>query len=85
LDGRSHHFEETMEKDRIKETRLNELGLNVLRFPDEDVFRNINNVLRTIETYVEGFERMDLRAFDYVNTPLNPLSRGWANTPLNPL
>ncbi len=76
LDGASHDWEETQQKDFLKECRLNELGLNVLRFPDLDIFKHLESTLDTIRLYVDGFERGDLSGFRYEDTPLNPLSRG---------
>jgi len=48
IDGYAHSFEETFERDRKKVKRLNELGLTVLRFSDEDVLNNIEGVLSVI-------------------------------------
>lgn len=55
---------------------MNELGLNVLRFPDSDIFKHLDDTLKTIQRYVEGFEKGDLMEFVGEDTPLNPLSRG---------
>ncbi len=76
LDGISHNTEEAYEKDLKKEVRLNQLGLNVLRFQDLMVFNNLDGVLEIIRHYVDGFENADLSEFECVDTPLNPLSRG---------
>jgi very-short-patch-repair endonuclease len=75
IDGETHNWEETQQKDFKKECRLNELGLNVLRFPDTEIFHNLNGTVNTIKQYVDGFEKRDLSAFKYEETPLNPLSR----------
>ncbi len=48
LDGLSHQSEETMDKDERKEEYLRSIGLRVLRFEDEDVIRDRDNVLRVI-------------------------------------
>ena len=34
-----------------------ELGLNILRFEDKQIFSDMENVLRTIEIYIENFEK----------------------------
>ncbi|MBN4065878.1 endonuclease domain-containing protein [Candidatus Amoebophilus asiaticus] len=57
LDGYSHHFEEIIEKDRIKEDKLNQLGIAVIRFQDDEVMKDIDNVLRAIENYIQEFEK----------------------------
>ncbi|RED96138.1 uncharacterized protein DUF559 [Marinoscillum furvescens DSM 4134] len=56
LDGYSHTFEEVQERDRIKEEELASVGVKVLRFEDKEVFKDIRNVLRTIEGYIEEYE-----------------------------
>ena len=56
LDGYSHHFEEVLVKDERKEKRMNERGIKVIRFEDEEVMRDIDNVIRSIEGYIEEFE-----------------------------
>lgn len=76
IDGETHNWEETQKKDFIKECRMNELGLNVLRFPDSDIFKHLDDTLKTIQRYVEGFENGDLKEFVGEDTPLNHLSRG---------
>ena len=59
LDGYTHQFDETIIKDRIKENKLNKVGLNVLRFEDDEVMHDIENVLRTIEIYIYNFEKQE--------------------------
>ena len=49
LDGISHHFEATMDKDERKQSYLESIGLKVLHFDDEEVMTDIPNVLRAIE------------------------------------
>ncbi len=51
LDGISHQFEETQVKDHLKEKYLNDLGIRVLRFQDEEVMKDVENVLRRIEQF----------------------------------
>jgi len=56
LDGYSHQLEEVMNKDVLKEIKLNEVGVKVLRFQDKEVYYSINNVISAIEAYVLEFE-----------------------------
>ena len=56
IDGYSHLLDEVQVKDAIKENRLNELGITVLRFPDNEIFNDIENVLRAIEGYIDEYE-----------------------------
>jgi len=69
LDGYSHNFEEVILKDKEKEKTLNSFGLTVIRFDDNEVMNDIDNVLRTIEGYIQEFEK----TYPY------PLSRGDAD------
>ena len=57
VDGYSHEFLEVYNKDIIKEKRLNDLGIEVLRFSDEEVLKDMENVLRAIEFFVLEFEK----------------------------
>ena len=57
IDGYAHSFEETFERDRKKVKRLNELGLTVLRFSDEDVLNNIEGVLSVIGNFIKEYEK----------------------------
>jgi very-short-patch-repair endonuclease len=61
IDGYTHLLEEVQVKDEKKEKRLNELGITVLRFQDDLVFNDIENVLRKIEVYISEFEKTQLR------------------------
>ena len=57
VDGYSHEFLEVYQKDTIKEKKMLELGINVLRFTDNQVLKDTENVLRAIEFYIEDFEK----------------------------
>jgi cobalamin-dependent methionine synthase I/methionine synthase I (cobalamin-dependent)/very-short-patch-repair endonuclease len=94
LDGNTHHTQEVYEKDIEKENKLNELGLNVLRFKDEQIATQLPAVLRFIDAYIECYEKGDLSELMGDNSPLNcltknkfinPLREGKINTPPNPL
>ena len=61
MDGYTHMLDETIEKDQIKEERLNELGIKLIRFWDEEVFNDIDNVLRVIEiTVLDQKKKLEL-------------------------
>jgi hypothetical protein len=51
-------------KDGVKENRMNELGLLFWDFSDEQILKDMENVIRTIEFYI----------WEYENTP-PPLKR----------
>ncbi|MDP3312561.1 DUF559 domain-containing protein, partial [Lutibacter sp.] len=48
---------EVFYKDSVKVKRMNELGITVLRFSDEQVLSDMENVLRALEDYVNEFEK----------------------------
>ncbi len=73
IDGASHDWEETRKKNSLKETRFYVLGLNTLRVKDAEVFKRLDEVIRIITIYAEGFEKGNLSAFVYENSPLNSL------------
>jgi very-short-patch-repair endonuclease len=52
VDGYSHDFLEVYNKDTIKEKRMRELGISVLRFSDEQVLKDMENVIRAIEFFI---------------------------------
>jgi very-short-patch-repair endonuclease len=56
LDGYSHQLEEVYEKDMAKEKRMKELGISILRFQDDEVYFTIDNVLRSIEGFIDDFK-----------------------------
>lgn len=55
LDGITHQFEDVYERDMLKEKRMQELGITILRFNDNLVLNDIANVLRAIEAYIEQY------------------------------
>ncbi len=69
-DGYSHQLEEVFDKDVQKTTRLNSLGISVLRFSDNQVLKDFNNVWSAIEIYVKEFEKRGNHAPD-------PPLEGW--------
>ena len=61
LDGYTHRLERTAAKDQKKESRLQQLGIRILRFEDEEIYHDIDNVLRAIETII--LEQKEKRGF----------------------
>ena len=57
VDGYSHEILEVHNKDIVKEKRMNELGITILRFSDFEVLRDMENVIRAIEFYILAFEK----------------------------
>ncbi len=58
VDGSTHLYEEVSEKDKQKMHGLEQAGFKVIRFTDEDVLKNMNGVIRAIESVVEEREKV---------------------------
>lgn len=56
VDGGYHTLPEMIESDKIRDERLKDIGFTTLRFTNDEVMRNINNVQRTIEAFIDEFE-----------------------------
>ncbi len=57
VDGYSHEFLEVYNKDIIKEKKMNEFGISVLRFSDNEILKDMENVIRAIEFYIVEYEK----------------------------
>ena len=53
IDGDSHDSEEAFVKDVKRQERLEKLGVRFLRFDDLEVKKDMTNVIRTIENWIE--------------------------------
>ena len=54
VDGYSHHLDETKIKDKLKEDYLRSEGFRILRFEDNEILKDIRNVIRVIEDEIEN-------------------------------
>lgn len=59
LDGNTHQFEEVQFKDEQKQSELENIGLTVIHFQDNEIFNDINNVLREIEIFILEFKNIN--------------------------
>lgn len=57
VDGYSHSFDEIISKDKKKQTDLENAGFSVIRFFDEEILNDIENVKRTLGGWIEDFEK----------------------------
>ena len=57
VDGYSHQLEDVYFKDVEKEKKLQDYGISVLRFTDNQVLNEIDNVIRAVEFYIEEYEK----------------------------
>ena len=55
IDGRSHDGERAYKADVKRQSKLEALGVHFLRFNDIDVKRDMSNVLRGIEGWLEAY------------------------------
>ena len=69
IDGSSH--DNKFEKDCYRQRELEKLGMTVLRFSDLQVKKDINNVIRGIEIWIE----------ENKNNPPGPLFKGESTPP----
>ena len=69
IDGDSHRNK--FERDQTRQKDLEALGLSVVRFHDRDVKRDMANVLRCIQNWIEQHVREATG-----DIPLRPLQRG---------
>lgn len=58
VDGHTHESEIVKRKDTRKEKYMNEQGITVLRFTDDEVFGNLDLVVKKIELWIEEFESL---------------------------
>ena len=57
IDGITHSYEGAFIKDEARQNKLENLGVNFLRFNDNDVKENMVSVIRTIEMWIEDKEQ----------------------------
>ena len=57
VDGATHFEEEVYKKDIVRQKNLEEFGYKVIRFSDEEVLNEINNVSEIISGVVDDLEK----------------------------
>lgn len=57
IDGASHDTEEAYKADKNRQQELEKPGLHFLRFDDEEVKYDMLNVLRTIEYWIDYYDK----------------------------
>lgn len=70
VDGISHEEEEVKDNDLRKDMYYRGLGLNILRFTDDEVLGNWNSVEKIIKEYISSYTQ------DKETHPIPPLNRG---------
>ncbi len=56
VDGYSHLHQEAIRKDAIRQKNLEDVGFTVIRFTDNEVLSDIENVERVLEGFIHEYE-----------------------------
>jgi len=65
LDGEIHKFQKS--KDKKREEELMQLGFSVIRFDNEEILNALANVQRTLENFIDEFEKENSNLRKYRN------------------
>lgn len=60
IDGNSHHHEDAYKADVIRQTEIEQYGVEFLRFSDKQIKHDIINVLFEIETWIENKVKINI-------------------------
>jgi very-short-patch-repair endonuclease len=63
VDGYTHYHQQAQENDAFRDVILKQHDLFIMRIDDQDVKRDMANVLRRIEAYIDKFEKESPPAF----------------------
>ena len=58
IDGTYHFEEEQKIRDNLGQTILEEMGLRFLRFSEQQIRKDMDIVLKTLEEYISEFEKL---------------------------
>jgi very-short-patch-repair endonuclease len=58
LDGITHESDEVKQKDQLKQAALEDLGVTVVHFTDEEVFFDTDRVFKVLEDFIADLERL---------------------------
>jgi very-short-patch-repair endonuclease len=61
IDGHYHTHEEKYNDDVLRDEELKKYDLTVIRFTEQEVRKDMNNVLRTIETYISQHKNTSIK------------------------
>ena len=57
VDGITHSYEQTIEKDNFRQKALEKAGFRLLWYTDEEILTSLNRVKESIEEYITGLEK----------------------------
>jgi len=75
IDGKFHELPEVKENDQRKERNLRSVGVNLLRFTNEQVLYEMPWVLDTMICYIHAYESKKLSSLDLEKIPLKVFSK----------
>jgi very-short-patch-repair endonuclease len=67
IDGYTHRFEDTINKDKAKNEYFRSQSIEVIRFTDDEVFNDIQTVIKTIKQNIE--QSKEAKAISLKHTP----------------
>jgi very-short-patch-repair endonuclease len=76
VDGATHYTEQGVERDAIRQRKLESLGVRFLRFDDEDIKTNINGVIDIIREWINSHPELVGRVDGDSHPPPLPLPGG---------
>jgi very-short-patch-repair endonuclease len=56
VDGITHTWDKSVERDAVRQTRLKEAGFYLIRFNDDELLNDINRVIERIDATIEELE-----------------------------
>ncbi len=54
VDGYTHQIDKRWKEDKKRQKELEDYGFTILRFSDEEIFKDIENVCRVIELWIDS-------------------------------
>ena len=54
LDGYSHMLDEVQHRDELKSKKMEELGITILRFHDDEVFHDLDAIVLRIDRWIQN-------------------------------
>lgn len=57
VDGDYHYHEEVRVKDKLRQKRIESLGISFLRFPNDVIKHDIDRALAELHDYIDKFEK----------------------------
>ena len=56
VDGYSHQIDEVQQRDEIKALKMKEMGITILRFRDDEIFKDLDQVILNIDGWIENWQ-----------------------------